>query len=201
MSIDGEPARWPSTSYDPIVERPPLTEELSEAEFGRWYWTLAELQTFARSVGVRATGRKPEVAARIAAHLGGREQPRATPRQRATPQLTGQLTRDTVIPPGQKSTRHLREFFETEIGSSFRFDGHMRPFLANSEGATLGDAIDYWFATRGVPMPTQPASLEFNAFTKEWHRHHPQGSASACRAAWQRYRALPVDQRPAVRDA
>ena len=178
-----------------------LTEELAEAEFVRWYWTLAELQAFARSVGVRATGRKLEVSARIAAHLGGRSQPRATPRPKATPQLTGELCADTVIPHGQKSTRHLREFFEAEIGPSFRFDGHMRPFLADPNGATLGDAIDHWHATRGVPLPRQSSSLEFNAFTKEWHRHHPAGTTTACRAAWQRYRALPVDQRPAVRDA
>jgi hypothetical protein len=178
-----------------------LTAELTEAEFGRWYWTLAELQAFARSVGVRATGRKSEVTDRIAAHLGGRDQPDAEPRPPATPQLTGELRADTVIPHGQKSTRHLREFFDAEIGPSFRFDGHMRPFLADANGATLGDAIDHWHATRGLPLPTQSPSLEFNAFTKEWHRHHPTGTTTACRAAWQRYRRLPVDQRPAVRDA
>lgn len=183
------------------MERPPLDERLTEAEFDRWYWTLAELQTFARSVGVRASGRKREVAARITAHLTGRAQPRSTPQPRLTPQLTGDVARDTVIPTGQKSTRHLREFFEAEIGPSFRFDGHMRPFLANANGATLGDAIDHWHATRGLPLPTHSPSLEFNAFTKEWHRHHPTGTTTACRAAWQRYRALPVDQRPTVRDA
>jgi hypothetical protein len=184
-----------------MVERPLLTPNLTEQEFGRWYWTLAELQSFARSVGVPASGVKPDVSARIAAHLSGRPAPSSPARVADTPQLAGPLDRTTVIPAGQKSTRHLREFFEREIGPSFRFDGHMRPFLKHSNGATLGDAIEHWYSTRDVPLPRQSASLEFNAFTKEWHRHHPTGSADDCRAAWQRYRSLPVDQRPPVREA
>ncbi len=183
------------------MERPALSQELTAAEFGRWYWTLAELQAFARSVGIRATGLKPDLAARITAHLAGSEPPTVPPRPRPTPQLSGPLDRETVIPAGQKSTRHLREFFESELGTTFRFDGHMRAFLKSSDGATLGDAIAHWHETRGRPLPQQSSSLEFNAFTKEWHRVHPSSTAAECRAAWRRYRALPVDQRPAVEDA
>ena len=37
--------------------RPSLDETLHEQDFRRWYWTMAELQPFARSLGVRAAGR------------------------------------------------------------------------------------------------------------------------------------------------
>ncbi len=181
--------------------RPVLSDSLDEAEFRRWYYTMAELQPFARHVGLSAAGPKAELNDRISAFLGGRPIPTKTRKRTNTPQLDGELDRSTVIPNGQRSTAHLRAFFEAEIGTAFRFDGHMRKFLAESNGSTLGDAIDHWHETRGKELPTKPKSLEFNAFTKQWHRHHPNGSATECRAAWDRFRSLPVDERPSVADA
>lgn len=181
-----------------VSDRPELTADLTESEFRRWYWTLAELQPFARSLGVSATGVKPDVADRIAAALGGREIPTPPRRKRSTgPQLRGPLDRSTIIPEGQRSTKVLREFFEAEIGPSFRFNGHMRPFLA-AGGATLGEAIDHWYRTVGTELPPQSASLEFNRFTRAWHAANPDGTADACRAAWLAHRSLPVDERPPI---
>lgn len=181
--------------------RPELTPSLAEAEFRRWYYTMAELQPFARQIGVSASGPKAALNDRIAAFLGGREVPKPNTKRTNSPQLEPPFDRSTVIPNGQRSTPVLRPFFEEHIGPSFRFDGHMRKFLKESNGATLGDAIDHWHETRGQDLPTQSKSLEFNAFTKEWHRHHPHGSVTDCRAAWDRFRSLPIDQRPNVADA
>ncbi|MEM7340559.1 MAG: DUF6434 domain-containing protein [Actinomycetota bacterium] len=179
--------------------RPAPSAALSEHEFRRWYWTLEELKTLARALGVATSGRKADVTERIAAALAGRRQPSTT---RATTEdvIGSTLSAATAIPPKQRATQELRRWFQAEIGPSFRFDGHMRAFLADG-GGTLGDAVDHWHATRGVELPTQSDSLEFNRFTKAWHRAHPSGSADEARAAWARYRALPTDQRPPVADA
>ena len=178
-----------------MSERPLLDPAMSDHDFTRWYWTMAELQPFARSIGVAASGRKADVTARIAAQLAGRPQPKVPARRSARgPQLSGDLTRATVIPAGQRSTTALREFFVAEIGPSFRFNGHMRSFLLAGE-ATLGDAIDHWHATVGTPLPDQSESLEFNRFTQAWHRANPNGSAAECRAAWAVHRSTPADER------
>ncbi|WP_141898293.1 SAP domain-containing protein [Paramicrobacterium agarici] len=52
--------------------RPALSAALSEQEFRRWYWLKEELQRFARSLGVSASGSKDVLSARIAAHLSDR---------------------------------------------------------------------------------------------------------------------------------
>lgn len=182
--------------------RPALERGLDEAEFRRWYWTLAELRAFARDLGVGASGAKAEVADRIAAALGGRSAARnARSPARASSTLPGPLTQQTLLPAGQSATQQLRAYFLEVIGPSFIFDGHMRRFLTQSEGATLGDAVENWHRTRGTELPPQSSSLEFNRFTRHWHRDHPEGSAADSRAAWKRYRALPVDERPDVADA
>lgn len=180
--------------------RPSLSDALTEQEFRRWYWTMAELQPFARSMGLGATGPKLALTERIAAHLGNRTLPKSPTRKTPSQQISGPLTRETQIPPGQRSTLSLRTFFEEEIGRAFRFNGHMRAFLRKG-GATLGDAVEHWYETVGTPLPQQSTSLEFNKFTHEWHLRHPDGTAADCRAAWARYRKLPTDQRPDLADA
>lgn len=179
--------------------RPALCRSLDERDFRRWYWTLEELRRFARTLGLSASGSKAEVADRIAAALSGRSQPTRA-RSSTTNQMSGALTRGTLIPPDQRATQDLRRYFESEIGRSFRFNGHMRALLRRG-GVTLGDAIDYWYATLNSELPAQSESLEYNRFTKAWHRAHPKGTPADSRAAWLRYRALPADQRPPIADA
>ncbi len=178
------------------ANRPPLDRELSADEFRRWYWLKEELATFARLLGVSASGYKPAIADRIHAVLAGDPVPAATKSRARAPRIEGPITRATVIPEGQTASQQLRPFFVAEIGSGFRYDWFMRTFLAESAGATLGDAVDHWHATREMKPPETPEQLEFVRFTKAWHLAHPDGSAELCRAAWKIHRSLPVDQRP-----
>jgi hypothetical protein len=180
-----------------MADRPPLDRSLDERGLRRWYWTMAELQPFARSLGVSAAGPKADLIERIGAQLAGRPQPKAAGRPPPSPQLSGALTASTPIPEGQRSTEALRSFFTAEIGPAFRFNGHMRAFLL-AGGATLGDAIEHWHRTVGTALPAQSESLEFNRFTRSWHAAHPDGSAAECRRAWAVHRSLPTDQRPQV---
>ncbi len=180
--------------------RPELSVDLSEAELLRWYWTMAELQPFARSLGLPASGPKAALTARIAARLGGRPAPAPKPSARPRSAITTP-TLASPIPAGQRSTQTLRRFFEQHIGAAFKFDGHMRAFLRDPPaGATLSDAIAHWHKTRATELPAQSESLEFNRFTQAWHASHPGGTAAQARAAWERHRALPVDRRPPIED-
>lgn len=178
-----------------MTDRPELNDSLDEQEFRRWYFTMAELQPFARTLGVRAAGPKGQLTERIAAKLAGRPQPSESRPRPASQQMTGPLSRSTVIPEGQRSTEELRAFFTAEIGPTFTFNGHMRSYLRGG-GATLGDAIDHWQRTVETPLPKQSESLEFNRFTRAWHAANPEGTAAQCRQAWAAFRALPADERP-----
>lgn len=178
--------------------RPELSERLTGAEFRRWYWLKSELTDFARRFGLSTSGNKPQLADRIEAFLDGAPAPAPEPKpaKRSAGPLPEPLTRQTVIPEGQKASQQLRGFFEAEIGTSFRYDVFMRSFLAENPGKTLGDAVEHWFATRGSAKPETLKSLELVRFTKAWHLAHPDGTAKECRAAWKVHRSLPVDRRP-----
>lgn len=184
-----------STSHPQPPARPELVPDLDAQEFTRWYWTVAELRPFAQTLGVSSAGVKSELTARIAAALRGEKLPEvARPtRQRLEPPLTPA----TVIPPNVVLSRELRDWFAEQIGPQFHSDHHMRDFMRNGAGRTLGEAVDHWYATRGAPRPEIASQFELNRFTRQWRAANPGGSRDELLAAWAQYRATPADQRDA----
>lgn len=181
----------------PPSARPPLVPTLSGEELRRWYWLKAELIAFARELGIQTSGAKDTLTARIAATLDGHDvtelhPPPTTP---AT-QLTGPLTGDTIIPAGQRCSRVVREWFVSQVGTGFRFDGAMREFFAQTDGShTFQDALDHYQATRTVAPKPIDSQFEFNRFTRHWYATHPGGTRQDMLVAWQTFRALPAEQR------
>ena len=180
-----------------MTSRPELSPSLSSVELRRWYWTLAELEGLARSLGVPRGGGKQALTERLAAALDG-ERPQAPVRRRAGGrQLQGPLTPATVIPEGQRCSQALREFFRHEVGGRFTFDAFMREFIATGAGRTLGDAVGHWHATREEASRPQSIAPQFelNAFLRNWRRAHPGASRDQALAAWWGYRARPAEER------
>ena len=90
----------------------------------------------------------------------------------------------------------MRQFFEREIGPGFRFDAAMRTFLSGSQGErTLGEAISHYQASRSQRPKPIDAQFELNRFTRAYYEQNPTASVTELRAAWRRYRSLPVDER------
>lgn len=177
--------------------RPPLSPGLSGTELMRWYWLKSELIGLARELGVPTSGGKQDLTERLVAALDGRPIP--TTRRRpstGSQQLAGPLTKDTVIPPGQRCSRVVRAWFCEQVGPSFRFDGAMRDFFAAANSTTtLHDALDHFLATRSQPPTTIGAQFEYNRFTRTWHEQNPNGSRADLIAAWRVYRRRPIDER------
>ncbi|MEE6280692.1 DUF6434 domain-containing protein [Georgenia sp. MJ170] len=188
-----------SPASGPQEARPPLASVMSGAELRRWYWLRSELVDRARQLGVARHGSKTELLDRLAAALDGAPAPaRPPPRRAATRQLAEPVGPATVLPPGQRCSQVLRRFFAAEVGPAFRFDEHMRDFIAHGAGRTLAEAVDHWHRTRGAAIGPIGEQFEYNRFTRQWFAGTPDGSRQECMAAWQVHRALPVDRRPPV---
>lgn len=184
----------------PETPRPPLSPEMGGAELLRWYWRKDELTGFARSLGIRSSGGKELLTRRIVAALDGQPfaEP-ARPRTGGAAQLSGPLSAATLIPRGQRCSQPVRAWFAAQVGASFRFDGEMRAFFANTDGTqTLRDALAHYRATRGQGANPIDAQFEYNRFTRSWHEDHPGGSREELLRAWQQYRDRPVDERGRV---
>lgn len=159
----------------------------------RWYWTRVELACIARELGISTSGSKDDLAARVEAALAGRPLPEKTTGKRC--RLDGDLTRETVIPEGVVLSRHLREWFEIELGPRFRFDRHLREFLRKGGGRTLGEAADHYRETRDAGPSAIESQFELNRFTRLWWKANPNGMREDLKRAWSEYRDTPADQR------
>ncbi|WP_019144700.1 DUF6434 domain-containing protein [Aeromicrobium massiliense] len=178
-------------------ERPALAPDLSEDEFLRWYWLKDELQAFARVLSVSPGGSKTLLTERVAAALGGRALPPSPPvRPRASMRLSADLDEDTIVPAGQPCSQEVRAWLSSRLGPRFAFDAPMRAFFATADGTTtLGDAVAHWHASRDRDPSEIGAQFEWNRFTRRWSADHPDGTAEQMRAAWARYRSLPLGAR------
>lgn len=187
----GNPPSNDSTS------RPQLTPTTTASDLRRWYWLKDELAEFARLLGLRGTGSKEGLSERIAAHLDGRTFEEPAPAPSANPhQLQAPLGANSVIPKGQRCSQAVRAWFVEQVGASFRFDSSMRDYFARSDGTqTLCDALEHWRLTRGQGERHIDAQFEYNRFTRDWHREHPQGTRSELLTAWRLYRSTPVEKR------
>jgi hypothetical protein len=143
---------------------------------------------------------KADLVARVVALLDGGPAPVITRRAPPPDPLPEPIGDTTVLPPGQRASRQLRTHLEHRIGPAFRVDRHMREFLLRQDGATVGDLVAHWDATRGAAPAPPDAQFEFNRFSIAWHAAHPGGSVSDCRAAWRLHRSLPEDRRPGPTD-
>jgi hypothetical protein len=163
-----------------------------ETEFRRWYWTVAELRLIAQHLHVPTSGTKVALADRIADQLAGR--PATAVARPARNRIPAPLTPASVIPPGVILDRQLRDWFVAQVGPSFRSDTHLRTFLRDSPGATLGDALAHWHATRDAPAPDIEAQFEFNRFVREHRADQPSASHADVVAAWRQRRSQPREQ-------
>lgn len=129
--------------------RPKLHPKLSLQEYKSYYWMTADLARFARQLGLRASGSKPELSARIERRLRGlpdpeepRERPQKGPRDSDRP-----LTRDTRV-AHYKSDQKTRTFFEKQIGPEFHFTYHLNQYRLARTNLTYGDLIEEWVAEK-----------------------------------------------------
>jgi hypothetical protein len=134
---------------DKQAVRPTLHPNMSLQEYKSYYWMAADLARFARQLGLRASGGKPELSARIERRLRGLPDPPESaattakgPRDSDKP-----LNRDTPV-IHYKSDAKTRAFFEKQIGPGFHFTYHLNQYRLARRRLTYGDLIDEWIAER-----------------------------------------------------
>ena len=182
------------------MRHPDVDEVKRPEEIADWYWTREQLNSIARRMGVSRSGSKQDVADRLLAHLRGEpfDAVASSRRSSSGPKIAlSDINPDLPIPPGQRMDAVLRAWMVEQVGPSFRFDGHMRDFLSNADGATFGDLADHWSATRDLPRAVGD-QFEYNAFTRAFHEAHPGASRADVLAAWREYVATPVWKRPPI---
>jgi len=126
--------------------RPELNDSISLEDFRDFYWLKIELQKFCKDVQLTIGGSKLELTERIEQYLQG-ESIVAPTKPKLSSRFdwkTEDLSLETLITDSYKNSENVRQFFEKEIGSQFKFNIAFMRWMKSSSGKTLSDAVDAW---------------------------------------------------------
>lgn len=174
-----------------LSDRPEIADCANAAQFREWYYLKEELVAFAREKSLRTTGGKFEIADRIAHWLDTGEAPVEAKAPKATSKFDWHsevLTPETRLTDSYKNTQNVRRFMQEHVGPSFKFSIPLMDWAKANTGATLAEFAQE--ARRvaeakkaGAKIPDQPHN-QFNAYTRAYFAHVPDGSMDEVRRLW-----------------
>lgn len=171
-----------------------IPADITKNAFLNTYWHRSTLTDFCRTNGLPASGSKIALTNRIAAHLSGEAIDSPTRKKRGAMPAT--FTADTVIGENWHCSQPLRAFFQSQTDTRFTFNKHMRDFIADGAGKTLGDALHHWHTTRNQQTKTIEPQFEYNRFMRSFFAENKGADLTAAITAWRTHRDTPKSQRP-----
>ena len=100
---------------------PILTNDLSPQEFKEYYFLKEELKEFCRTEGLKVSGNKGDLEKRIIHYLSTGESLKEESSKYNSPEKLSEIKLDSKIGENFTCSEDKREFFQKEIGSSFKF--------------------------------------------------------------------------------
>ncbi|HDR7913001.1 TPA: SAP domain-containing protein [Bacillus wiedmannii] len=180
--------------------RPPLTKSISLEDFQNYYWLKAELQTFCREHGLRASGSKTEITERISHYLTtGKILKNSSVQRESKASLSYKdLSLQTIITKNHRCSEDIRAFFKEKIGANFRFTVALQKFFKENVGKTYEDAITFWYEENErkkdpTYKTTISAQFEYNRFTRDFFEdpNNKRRSKADAIAAWKEIKTKP----------
>ena len=184
----------------PHETRPYILKIANGAELKRWYWLKDELIAAARHHGLKTSGGKFEVLARIGHFLDTGETKAAGDKpQKSTSKFDWHrenLTPGTIITDSYKNSQNVRRFFISHAGEKFKFNIALMDWIKSNTGKTLADALIQYHRLQGdAAQPEYRTAIkshnQFNQYTRDFLDDNPDLGMADVRRVWALKRALP----------
>jgi len=183
------------------MKRPNLTDIKTAKELRQWYWLKQELMDYCKLMKINYAGSKAEITDRIAETLtiGFNKEKKATKKLKPTSKFNWAkevLTPDTIITNSYKNGQNTRQFFQKEIGPSFKFNIDFMAWIKANHGKTLKDAVEQWYLLEERKKDknfksTIPASNQYNQYMRDFFADNPTKTIKDARKYWSLKRSLP----------
>jgi len=174
-------------------KRPQLNKTISVNDFKEFYWLKKELVQFCRSEGLAKQGSKVELSTRIEFFLktGNKDLNLAKGIKPISKfnWSTEKLGLKTIITDTYKNTENVREFFEEQLGPSFKFNVKFMKWMKEHVGQTLEDAIKEWkrlkLMTKSNSVPKEIApQFEYNRYIRDFLKDNPDKKRQTAIQFW-----------------
>lgn len=168
-----------------------LTCDLKPEEFKEYYFLKEELKDFCRNEGLKVSGSKGDLEKRIIHYLEtGKEMNENQIKQKSTTTLT-HISLDSKLGENFKCSEDKREFFEKQIGKSFKFKVKFQQWLKANPDKTYGDAIDAYHEIQNSTKKTQIGKqFQYNQYIRDFFESNDDKSLDDAIKCWKYKKSL-----------
>src|SRR3989339_78665 len=180
-------------------KRPILNKNISFKDFNNWYFEKDELVSFCRDNGLKITGQKLDIKARVENFLKtGKSHQVPIKNNKKTKEIkqTPPKSINEEIPDNYTSSELYRKYFKSVIGPHFHFTAYMMKYMKEPPKMTFKDYINEWIAEyeRRKDKSYKPQimkSCEYNQYIRDFFSDNPTRKLKEAIQCWKYKRNLP----------
>ncbi|OGC14012.1 hypothetical protein A2290_02350 [candidate division WOR-1 bacterium RIFOXYB2_FULL_36_35] len=180
-------------------KRPILNKNISFKDFNNWYFEKDELVNFCRDNGLKITGQKLDIKARVENFLKTGESHQAPIENNKKTKEIKQTPPKSIneeIPDNYTSSELYRKYFKSVIGPHFHFTAYMMKHMKEHPKMTFKDYINEWIAEyeRRKDKSYKPQimkSCEYNQYIRDFFSDNPTRKLKEAIQCWKYKRNLP----------
>ena len=168
-----------------------LTRNLKAEDFKQYYFLKDELKDFCRSEGLKVSGSKEDLENRIIHYLSTGEALTEPNIKQFSNEASSEITLDSRLGENFRCSEDKREFFEKEIGSTFKFKVKFQKWLKSNPDKTYRDAIDAYRELQNSKEKTEIGKqLQYNQYIRDFFEDNDDKSLDDAIRCWKYKKGL-----------
>ncbi len=168
-----------------------LTKNLSPYEFKEYYFLKDELKDFCRLEGLKVSGSKQDLENRIIHYLSTGEMLEEPVVKEVSNNSHSTITLDSKLGENFKCGQDKREFFEKEIGKTFKFKVKFQKWLKANPDKTYREAIDAYFEIQNSKEKTNiDKQFQYNQYIRDFFNDNDGKSLEEAIKCWKYKKSL-----------
>ena len=168
-----------------------LTKDLNPDEFNDYYFLKEELKDFCRSEGLKVSGSKGDLEKRIIHYLSTGKELKESDIEGYSTQTSSEISLDSKLGENFKCSEDKREFFEKEIGKSFKFKVKFQKWLKANSDKTYQDAIYAYYEIQNSKEKTKIGKqFQYNQYIRDFFEDNVDKSLDDAIKCWKYKKSL-----------
>ena len=164
---------------------PKLDRNLNAEEFKQYYFLKEDLKDFCRSEGLKVGGSKQDLENRIIHYLKTGEKLKEPVIKEVSNASQSKITLDSKLGENFRCGEDKREFFENEIGKTFKFKVKFQKWLKENPDKTYRDAIDAYYEIQNSNEKTKiDKQFQYNQYIRDFFEDNEGKSLEDAIKCW-----------------
>lgn len=168
-----------------------LTKDLNPEEFREYYFLKEDLKDFCRAEGLKISGSKQDLEKRIIHYLATGEKLDETPVKQSPNKSSSEIALDSKLGENFKCSEDKRAFFESKIGTGFKFKVKFQKWLKANPDKTYREAIEAYYEIQKSKEKTNiDKQFQYNQYIRDFFENNSDKSLDDAIKCWKYKKSL-----------